>query len=501
MPILLLLVLAVPCLLQSWPAPPDDGAPGLWALLSLTPLLGVLAATFVVTRWVRHRLRMPGADREAILSRYHVFHSLQIGVLILAYGLTLFAFGWGWAVKQFLTVGDGPGAYLLPGAELGVLAPFILGLFFSWACFFDVDRAAHEAALAFVSRPFWTRWDYVLFHARQNLALVVAPLTLLVVYLGLARFFPDLRKADWVPFVAYGLVIVVLLCLPWVLRLVLGLKPLPPGPLRERLLAAAHRLRFRCSDILLWNTHGLVANAMVVGVLPVPRYVILSDRLLAGLRDEEVEAVFGHEVGHIKHYHMTYYLGFLLTSTWALAGLWGLVADVVIERVPEWKAYLAPGLEATDQPNAVELSLLPLMGLYLFVVFGFLSRRCERQADIFGCRAVSCDRPDCTGHAPDVVLQPEGRGLCPTGIQTFIRALEKVAHLNGMSSRKAGWLRHSLHRLQSWLHPTIACRVEFLQHMLIDPSVERRFQKRVGLVKWGLLLGLAVLLVILCNIP
>src|SRR5271170_2349553 len=122
---------------------------------------------------------------------------------------------------------------------------------------------------------------------------------MLVVVQGLSRLLPaDAQNNEWFSIGSLGVLLAVFACMPWVLRLVLGLRPLPAGPLRDRLTAAARRLRLRYSDILLWNTHGGVANAMVVGVLPMPRYVVLSDRLLAGLDDDEIEAVFGHEVGH-----------------------------------------------------------------------------------------------------------------------------------------------------------------------------------------------------------
>ena len=43
-------------------------------------------------------------------------------------------------------------------------------------------------------------------------------------------------------------------------------------------MAGLHRLRFR--DILLWPTHNRIANALVMGVMPRFRYVLLSDLLL-----------------------------------------------------------------------------------------------------------------------------------------------------------------------------------------------------------------------------
>jgi STE24 endopeptidase len=258
---------------------------------------------------------------------------------------------------------------------------------------------------------------------------------------------------------------------------------LPEGPLRERLLATARRLHFRYSNILLWNTNGGVANAMVAGVLPFPRYVLLTDRLVSELSPEEVEAVFGHEVGHVRHHHMLYYMGFLLVSVMAVACLW----NVATLYVPMLDRLLPP------TNNWSHLPFVGVVGAYLFVVFGFLSRRCERQADIFGCRAVSCKRGDCAGHDADDPLPTRGRGLCPTGIRTFIDALEKVARVNGISRSRPGWL-------QSWQHSTIARRVEFLQGILADPTLERRFQRTVGRVKWGLALVLLLVLALLVSI-
>jgi STE24 endopeptidase len=225
------------------------------------------------------------------------------------------------------------------------------------------------------------------------------------------------------------------------------------------LLDAARRLKFRCNDILVWNTRYTVANAMVTGPLPILRYVVLSDRLIQDLEPEEVEAVFGHEVGHIKHQHMLFYLGFFLASLVALAGIYKAAVDYC-------QLHHVPVLFDLVKPKDAIPFLLLFAG-YLVVVFGFLSRRCERQADIFGSRAVSC--------------------------QTFIAALEKVASLNGLHRHRPGWF-------SSWQHSTIARRVDFLEKMHADPALESNFQRRLGLVKWGVVFGLAVVVYVVFKI-
>ena len=67
---------------------------------------------------------------------------------------------------------------------------------------------------------------------------------------------------------------------PLGVRFILNLRPLEAGPMRDRLEATARRLNCRCSDILVWNTRNGVLNALVVGVVPQLRYIVLSDRLL-----------------------------------------------------------------------------------------------------------------------------------------------------------------------------------------------------------------------------
>jgi Zn-dependent protease with chaperone function len=488
MPFLLLLFLMFICLPDGdYPEPLFWAEPSVRALVDSPSRSAVLtglamasvvvgaAVTAQVTR--RQLLRHPGS-RDDVLRRYGAWRLYHLLGLCLMYGLAVYGLGWGWAVEHGAHLWRAPGAEpgLAPGAELLLLAPFLVSLVLSWACFYDAERAINlTGPAADPSRPFWGRWAYVGFHLRHNLGLLLVPVLLLILEKAFQRQFPGVQEQWPLPMTVLGVLAMACLfiCLPWILRIVLGLRPLPEGPLRDRLLATAGRLNFRCSNILLWNTRGGVANAMVVGVVPLIRYVLLTDRLISDLSADEVEAVFGHEVGHIKHHHMLYYLGFLLVSMAVVMAVWQQLAD--------WF-----DLEAKPQYLA-GLPFVALLGTYIFVVFGFLSRRCERQADIYGCRAVSCHRGDCPGHDDVLALAAGGAGLCPTGIRTFIEALEKVARLNGISRDRPGWL-------QSWQHSTIARRVEFLQRMLADPAVEPRFQHTVRLVKWVLLLGLAAVL-------
>lgn len=508
MSFLVMIFLTLVCLFD-WDWPPLLGGTSLesalWTLV-IVCLVGLHAW------WVSFRFAHPVSRdpllRDDLLPRYERGRFRHQFLSFAAYALILVVFGWGWAVRELCHQEDS----YIPGVEVLTLLPYFAGLIVSWLFFFDADRAAHQAAHRLLDAdpfaPSWTeprhanassfggRWSYVAFQARQKLALVLIPVMLVIVQRELERLFPTVWR-DWQVLVNGGGAIALLgafVCMPLAVRLLLGLKPLPEGPIRQRLLATSRRLRFRCSEILLWDTRGGMANALVVGLVPWLRYVVFTDRLLEEFTEDEVEAVFGHEVGHVKHHHMIFYLVFLSLSM----GVLGVVGQKYVVPVVSYVAGAEDPLPAEEQPNSREaavakLAVVPVVGCvlgYVFVVFGLLSRGCERQADVFGCRAVSCRNPLCCGHEEGAELAEGGRGLCPTGIRTFVRALDKVAAVNGLSRDRPGFL-------QSWQHGTIARRVAFLQRMLRDPAVEPGFQLRLGLLKCGLMGGLLTALALL----
>jgi Zn-dependent protease with chaperone function len=141
---------------------------------------------------------------------------------------------------------------------------------------------------------------------------------------------------------------------------------------------------------------------------------------------------------------------FFLTSFILLGLLWEAVRHLLLHEELLAVLHTIPFLEK-DLPNTLQtLSRFFKLGLlagYTLFVFGFLSRRCERQADLFGAELTSTD--------------------------TFISALEKVADLNGIPrDRNTNWLL-------SWQHPTICQRVAFLRAMRDESGRRRRFHRSI----------------------
>jgi len=451
MALLLLLLLLLVTLHDAWwnPLGCDPAASWLitWSGVALILMMGELAGRLAC----RGLGRDPG-QRPAVMRFYLRWKRWQTWGLVGFFLVSLYVFGWGHAIHE-----------VVPGLKVLALAPLLVGLVVGWARQYDVDRLNFQIVHYPEFNPFLTRPAYLGLQVQHNFLFVLPPILLLVVHEALLLVVPQLREAGntlMMALVGAGLLAAALIFIPFFLRWFLGLRPLIDGPLRERLLATASRQRFRVSDVLVWNTRNGVANAMVTGVLPWLRYVVVTDRLLNELNEEEIEAVFGHEVGHMKHHHMFFYMVFFLTSLMLLGAL-GSAGHWLLKRfeTPEW---LSGFVGAAAWHTIAVWLILGIVVVYILVVFGWLSRRCERQADIFGAKTAS-----------------------PAA---FVSALEKVADLNGIPRERPGFFSW-------WQHSTIADRVDFIQRMQADPHLEPRFQRRLGWTKWGVALALTALVV------
>jgi Zn-dependent protease with chaperone function len=402
-------------------------------------------------------------------------------------------FGWGWLTQQVLIVEWEGKALLAPFAELAVPLPFFAVLIGSWIVYYDSELALYRMGMRGPrGMEFWSRFAYFANHCRQFGLMVMLPVLLFVVQVTVERYLPESTRSDWYRLGTMAAVPLLILLMPLLMKPLLGFRSLPDGPERTRLEAVAKRLHFRCADFLLWPTRGVVANAMIMGLIPRFRYVVFTDRILEDLPPDELDAVFGHEVGHAKHGHIWFYGAFLALSVATLAA-----ASMVIEQrlnevgvdIPSW---------AEDWISFVPFAIT---GSYLFLVFGYLSRRCERQADVYGCRAVSCGDPNCLGHGSETVYLDGANGVCPTGVRTFIGALERVHLVNGnveslvhRPTTLQGAIESFFEWVKAWLHSTSSRRIAFLRSLIGNRERERAFQRQALALQWGLLLGLAAAL-------
>ncbi|HEX3152202.1 MAG TPA: M48 family metallopeptidase [Gemmataceae bacterium] len=489
MQLLLPICMIIACLPIAWPGPPLGLGPTGSAVMTAVVVVALLFVARTIARSTVVRSALEPENHAATARSYgrrrYAFVFLNLGAM----WFVLLACGWGWAVReslsfhQYVQFEDEPvdHPFLLPGAEFVVLAPYLITMIGSWAIFFDAERVLQVTGSGTNTdrREFWTRRGYVGFLLRQNLLVLFLPVLLTIIQLSVLRVFPDLLTNVWAKAGGFAAGFAFILLVPTLVPFLLGLQPMPAGALRNRLEAAAKRIGVRYRDLYVWDTRGHIATAMVTGLIPRLRPIVFTDLLIRKLKDDEIEAVFGHEVGHVRHGHLLYYLVFLLLSFLTLGAAYRAVE-------------LSGGISWLSEGTALVLSVL-VAGCYLFVFFGFISRRCERQADVFGCKTVSCVDPACANHEPTTAFVHRSRSLCRTGIDTFVRALATVEEVNGSgdkdssdrgtSSRAAGLVRFVGVWLSTWQHGTIAKRIEFLK--TLDERTERRFQLRVTMVRWA----------------
>ncbi|MEK7756009.1 MAG: M48 family metallopeptidase, partial [Planctomycetota bacterium] len=365
--------------------------------------------------------------------------------------------------------------------DLIVLSPFFVGTLVLWIAAYPVERALRlfgdprSSGGAQAGGPGWRMGTYLDFHLRHQLLVVAAPMTLILFAANMTRGYDaQLRRWTgwvWTPDVLLAVVAgCVFVVAPLLLCRIWRTAPLEAGPLRGRLEDICRRIGLRCRDILIWKSDGIMINAAVMGVFAPVRYVLLSDALLATMSTRQIEAVFGHEAGHVRHRHIQHFLVFALVGWLAVAGLM------------EGLARTSMGSKAWWGLSSITIQGLGLAATVLFwgLGFGWVSRRFERQADLFGARCVTpsdaeCDRP-CSVHLDARTSCTQDGRVCATAAAVFASALQRVALLNGIPSEE-----------RSWRHSSIGSRIRFLVSLAGDPARAMRFERLIRRIKTSLL--------------
>ncbi|MBN1489717.1 MAG: M48 family metalloprotease, partial [Phycisphaerae bacterium] len=136
-------------------------------------------------------------------------------------------------------------------------------------------------------------------------------------------------------------------------------------------------------------------------------------------------------------------------------------------------------------PSYISIGALFLIAATWGVAFGWVSRRFERQADLFGARLVTppadaCTLP-CKVHHEAEGIVPVAKALCATGAHTFAGALHRIAALNGIPEEA-----------RSWRHSSIASRMRFLEELAADPAAVRRFSRTILVIRVVLVIGTVI---------
>jgi STE24 endopeptidase len=443
---------------------------------SLLIVFGKLPLLWVAATWAATRVRRADASSPAAIERtQHFYHQAS---LFLSIGtVALFAADVAWT--GWLPLVRGVGLFsAIPGlADLVLLIPFFLSLLVLWIASYPVDRSVREAVIRIrrletpgaPETPVWSLGAYLVFHIRHQLLIAAVPMTVILAAYRFAQQYHDWLarwfRVVWIDHAILGLAaLVVFIFAPVMLKYIWSTTPLPDGPVRQRLEAICRRIGLRYRDILVWHSHHMMVNAAVMGLFPRVRYVLLSDALLDSMDIDKIEGVFGHEAGHVRLSHIPYFLLFAVSGMLLVSGFVEIL--VRVSNPPN------PWFRLSD--STIEMAGFAGVLVVWSLGFGWVSRRFERQADLYGVRCLSdrmprCRRP-CTRHSPSAAGPAEG--VCASAAAVFSSALDRVAVLNGIP-----------HEERSWRHSSIASRMRFLTALAGDVAQVRAFDRLVRRVK------------------
>ncbi len=386
--------------------------------------------------WSVRRLRKHPAERIRIYDAHSRLLVAEQILLVAAYLALAERTGWPALVvdEQGLNAG-----MTVIGDDLLQISPFMLGSLAIWLANYPASRALSPAR--------WSLGEYLRGQAR-GMVFLLGPWMLMIAAYDSHIYWPEdvaalIENNAAVQLGAYlAMLLAIMVFFPFYMIHLWPCRRLPDGAVRGRLEALLARARVRCRELMVWRTgRGRIANAAVMGMVPWTRYIAFTDALLEDLDESEVEAVLAHELGHVRHHHMGFYLMFAVAFV--------LFAGLVFSLLPR-------ELQTENYSWLMGMLWVVLVVFYWRVVFGFLSRRFERQADVASCELVGSPRP-------------------------LMSALEKLARASG-GSRTAG----------NWRHYSVAQRVAYLARFGFDGEALKEYHSYVRLVK-----GAAVVMVVL----
>lgn len=222
-------------------------------------------------------------------------------------------------------------------------------------------------------------------------------------------------------------------------------KPLEQGIHRVKIESLCTTAGIKYADILYWPIFGgRMITAGVMGLVGRFRYILVTDALLALLKPDEIDAVIAHEIGHVKKFHLLFYLFFLMGYMLLSYAAFDLVIYSIIFAEPLYKFIYRTGIDRTTVTTTL-LSIVIILNfiIYFRFIFGYFMRNFERQADAFVYNMI---------------------GSASSLVSTF----QKIATLSGQSADKP-----------NWHHFSIRERIDFLVQCETDRSLIKRHDRKI----------------------
>ncbi len=322
------------------------------------------------------------------------------------------------------------------------LALFVSYLAVVWAFAFDAHRRLYGSD---ISRSAYV-WSQISFSVPVLLPwLVLSAITDLINALPFEWLKNQLATTTGsVVYFMFFLVIVAVIG-PAMIQKFWRCRPLEDSTMRQRIEALCKKANLEYANILYWPIFGgHMITAGVMGLIKKFRYILVTSALLSSLQPAEIDAVIAHEIGHVKRYHLVFYLVFFAGFMVLTYATYDLIFYAVIYTEPMFQFFSRFGFNPVTLTSVfLSVNMVVIFLIYFRFIFGYFMRNFERQADGYVYTLFDTAQP-------------------------LISTLEKIAYTSGQSPDRP-----------NWHHFSISERISHLARCEIDRSNIDRHDRKV----------------------
>ena len=359
----------------SQPTPVENLFPALIALFLVSVSIPGLA--FFQAWFVMRRQSLQDSDDEDIdktLSRMSACHS---AVWLVASLMIVSTLRWPDIVRANWNLDYWP---VLD--EIMLVLPIVLSLFASWLIHASLHKSPrgtpNTRILSRLRKCFFVResWSTAGFQLRYLAALFLLPL-------ALVALLNDLNGSTFGSWARAGMLVTtvaIVTLYPIALLWLWPTRAIDDEKLGARIKAFCRQERLGVFDVRVLNTNGKFLNAVVIGLIPNTRIILLTDALIERFSQPELMAIVRHEAAHIQLHHFAKRLVWILAPMGIILGF-GCVSG--------WFSHPQAGAGSIDFGGfATELGVLIFAG-YLGYLWFFIRPKAiemEFEADSKACQ-------------------------------------------------------------------------------------------------------------------
>ena len=393
--------------------------------------------------------RKPSADRcfEQEMATARFTSSMHTAIWFVASLAIVLVLGWQDVVRYSM----GFDGWVFVDEAL-IIAPMLISLIVSWAIFFE--QQSHDIPMADRRRAMR---QYVGLRCRVYLLMVLVPIVFVILIKDFWVYLQFMSPA-LAAILALLAVVAMLMLMPEVIRMMWTNRSISEDEGRSKLLALCNEHRMTVSDIKVWDTNNQIVNALVAGLVPRMRILMVTDLLLASFPTHELKAVLRHEAGHVRLRHLQKRLGFIMLPAIALLGL---------EMDPNATVEQCLGLLGVTTGATFIIGLV--FFAYVVWVTTWLSRNMEFEADLYAIGAIG---------------QENSQAEVEESGQSMADALLRFADQNPDQLSRG-----------SITHPSLMERIELIKSSRLSTATAKAFQRRFQIGQIALAFAIVTVMV------